>query len=644
MLYKYLEQSRDGGNPYPATARMADMQNSRGVRRRLSVMIATFISIVSAATLAVSATSQASDVAAFTPPVVEAAEPAIPKPLTEDDAALYRDIFDIQERGDWKKADRLIPRLSDRMLMGHVLAQRYLHPTKYRTKYKELKAWMDRYADHPDAPRLYQLALRRKPANWKSPKRPVRRYLGGTSHDVAVITPPPGKRLSSAERRQVRDLKRKVRRLLRSGWTKAAKNLLATKQAKRLFSRFEMDQAKARLGAGYFAAGRDEWAVKWAGEAAARSGAWLPEANWTAGLASWRLGHRVEAARYFEAASTVRGASDWTTSAAAFWAARAHLIEGRAERVNPLLARAAAYPRTFYGLLARRILGVPNKFEWQVAATENVTFRKLMALPAGRRALGLTQVGEQRRAERDLRGLAGRSGPELAHEILGLAGTANMPALAVRLNGLLYPGGGGFDGAAYPVGNWALADGYHVDKALVFALIRQESGFNPKAKSWAGARGLMQLMPRTASFVARDRRYHRGRATRSTLFDPKVNLKLGQEYIQILLKNSKIDGDLFLMAAAWNGGPGNLNKWRRNTDHMGDPLFFIESLPSRETRNFIERVLSNLWIYRDRLGQPSPSLDAIAAGQWPVYVPLDNEPQQVAENVENRWIAGLFTR
>jgi soluble lytic murein transglycosylase len=105
---------------------------------------------------------------------------------------------------------------------------------------------------------------------------------------------------------------------------------------------------------------------------------------------------------------------------------------------------------------------------------------------------------------------------------------------------------------------------------------------------------------------------------------------LGQKYIKILLRDKKINGDLFLMATAWNGGPGNLNKWRGSTNHMDDPLFFIESIPSRETRIFIEKILTNLWIYRDRLGQPTPSLDAIAAGQWPVYKAFDNTPSLLA--------------
>ena len=311
---------------------------------------------------------------------------------------------------------------------------------------------------------------------------------------------------------------------------------------------------------------------------------------------------------------------------------RAYLVGGEPKRVNALLGRAAAYPRTFYGFLGRKMLGLPSTFSWQTPDLEKSALESFVTVPAGRRALGLLQVGESRRAERDLRSLAGRSAPDVAKGILALSARANMPGLAVRLNNTLYPGGGGFDGAAYPLPTWQPEGGYSVDKALIFALIRQESKFNPKAKSWAGARGLMQLMPRTASFVARDRRFHRHDSTRRKLFKPEINIKLGQKYIEMLLGNKKINGDLFLMATAWNGGPGNLNKWRRKTNHMDDPLFFIESIPSRETRIFIERVLTNLWIYRDRLGQPTPSLEAIAAGDWPVYKALDNQPTLLAGN------------
>jgi len=294
----------------------------------------------------------------------------LPKPLSDADAERYRVIFALQEKGDWKKADALIAKLHDRLLMGHVLAQRYLHPTAYRSTYKELKAWMDEYADHPDAPRLYTLALRRRPANWRRPKAPVTGGLYVPDTDsIAKIKSPPGKRLSKFQRRKVAAYKRQIRWQLRKGWTKAVKQFIQSKEAGRLFSDFDMDEAKARLGAGYFAAGRDEWAVKWAGEASARSGRWLPEANWTAGLASWRLGRLDDAARHFEAV-LVPGASDWVMSAGAFWAARAHLVGRRPERVGELLGRAAAYPRTFYGMLARHMLGLKTEFTWQIPELE----------------------------------------------------------------------------------------------------------------------------------------------------------------------------------------------------------------------------------------------------------------------------------
>jgi soluble lytic murein transglycosylase-like protein len=163
--------------------------------------------------------------------------------------------------------------------------------------------------------------------------------------------------------------------------------------------------------------------------------------------------------------------------------------------------------------------------------------------------------------------------------------------------------------------------------------VRQESAFNPRAKSPDGARGLMQLMPSTASFIARDRGFRKRK--RKQLFEPETNLELGQRYITHLLEHDLVRGDLFRLATAYNGGPGNLSKWQRKMDYKGDALMFIESLPSRETRLFIERVLANLWIYRKRLGQPAPSLDGIASGDWPTYVALDAKTRELARKPNN---------
>lgn len=554
-------------------------------------------------------------------------EVEFPQVLPASDVSTYQRIFDVQKSGKWQEADRLIKRLKDNVLLGHVLAQRYLHPTKYRSKYKELKKWLDDYYDHPDASRLYKLALRRKPNNWKAPRRPLR-ASGSVARAKSTVLKIPSKRLGAGSRSKVRSLKRHIKSALRRGHTLVAKRALASKTAKTLFSTVEYDVYAAKLGQSYFSAGRDDWALKWAGNAAKRSGKYAPQAYWTAGLASWRLGDKRRAADYFASAAELSRDNDWFHAAAAFWAGRAYLVTRQPGKVNGYFQKAAANGRTFYGLLARRVLGTDNGLNWDMPVLDVARVEELTETPLGRRAVALLQIGDSARAERELRRLALGASEEMAKAILALAARGNMASLAVRLDHQLYPNGGGFDGAAYPIPAWTPGEGFRIDRALIYALIRQESKFNPKAKSWAGARGLMQLMPGTASFVARDRGFRSKK--RSELFQPELNLTLGQKYIEILLKDKKINGSLFLMAAAWNGGPGNLNKWRKATEYMDDPLFFIESIPARETRNFIEHVLSNLWIYRDRLGQKSPSLDAIAEGVWPQYTPLGQNRQEVA--------------
>src|SRR3546814_6617268 len=104
------------------------------------------------------------------------------------------------------------------------------------------------------------------------------------------------------------------------------------------------------------------------------------------------------------------------------------------------------------------------------------------------------------------------------------------------------------DAALYPIPPWQPASGFTVDRALIYAMMRQESGFNPRALSPDGARGLMQLMPRTASYIAGDRRYHGKRE--NELYDPSLNLELGQRYIAYLLVHDRVQGDLFRLATA----------------------------------------------------------------------------------------------
>lgn len=549
---------------------------------------------------------------------------ALPAALSAADAALYSEIFALQGAGRMDKADTLIAKLRDRSLMGHVLLQRYMHPTAYRSSYTELKDWLANYSDLPGAQRIYDLALKRKPANAAAPQRPSAPdvpddLLQAEDYEQATTAAVHAPRPKGPHARAILDHQRKVRALIRAGNVTDAYKHIQAKAVSRLFDAVSYDQSLADIARGYYLFNKDDEALAVAAKAANRSGAVVPIAHWWAGLAAWRLKRYDRAAEHFEALANNEQATDWSRAAGGFWAARAYLVGGRPQRVNEMLRLSAAEPRTFYGLLATRALGLNASFDWDSA--DNVGFERdlLMRLPGTRRALGLLQAGETLRAEQELRRFAQVDSVPLARVILSLADKAGMAEVAFRIgNQLERRMGQRFDAALFPIPGWEPDSGFKIDRALVYAFIRQESQFRPDAVSRAGARGLMQLMPATARYMAD------GSLDRDELFEPGTNLDLGQAYIEHLIDDPVIGGNLFFVAAAYNGGPGNLQKWMRRAEYSDDPLLFIESIPSQETRVFIERVLTNYWIYRIRLGQATPSLEGVLRGEWPIYGKQDS--------------------
>ncbi|HEX7970023.1 MAG TPA: lytic transglycosylase domain-containing protein [Stellaceae bacterium] len=596
----------------------------------------------SLATFSGNAAAQSVRTSALTPGAERLREADLPSVLASSDAQRYRRIFGLQGTGQFAAANRDIAQLKDKLLIGAVLAQRYLHP-RYRPSYAELSRWLAQHADEPNAKAIYALALKRRPAGAAEPTTPVvaaliPRGLGDEAVDASALdTGSEQKVLGRSDRRRAEELQGEIRGLAFSAPRKA-ELMLGGNEARRLLDEDDSDELRVLVAEGYLAAGQAQQALMLS--AHAHSAGYAPAGHWYAGLAAWRLGRLGEARGHFQALARARGQSGWTIAAAAFWAARVELRSGRPELFTYWLGIAAEHPRTFYGLLARHTLGVDTNFDFDGDPFTEVDAEMLQGQPAGRRALALLQLGDTPRAEAELRTLAARGSPALIEALIGLADRANMPALSLQLAGLTAEGAGRRHHALYPVPRWTPLGGFTVDRALVFAVMRQESQFLADARSYAGAMGVMQLMPATAHAMARragvalsSRDKQR---MRDALADPEVNMALAQEYITELMQDGHIKGNLLLLAAAYNCGPGALQRWQSDPQLRKDPLLFVESIPSHQTRVFTQRVLTNYWIYRQRLGQSAPDLDALAAGEWPTYTALDRPPEPERRHAENR--------
>jgi soluble lytic murein transglycosylase len=161
-----------------------------------------------------------------------------------------------------------------------------------------------------------------------------------------------------------------------------------------------------------------------------------------------------------------------------------------------------------------------------------------------------------------------------------------------------------------------------VDPALLYAIALKESRFDAGAVSPSGARGLMQILPSTASHITGDPSW-RGPGGAQLLNEPGLSLDLGQRYVHHLARVGGVETNLIRLLAAYNAGPGNLLKWLPVHGHRDDPFLFIEAIPLDETRGYVQQVLAFSWIYASRLGLPARSLDQIAAGEFPRFAGPD---------------------
>jgi soluble lytic murein transglycosylase len=554
----------------------------------------------------------------------------VPPRLGTHDAELYRQIFALQERAEWERADGLMAQLNDPVLLGHVLYQRYMHPTGYRSRFEELSGWLKLYADHPGAERVHDLALRRRPPGAPLPEGPVPGYLAGAGQELqerGAIRYRSSLTRSPEADALVGAWQDTIAQLAATGQPGEAERELRRPEIASLVDHVEFDLARCTIARGYLAVGDARRALTLARGAAARSARALPELHWNAGLAAWRAGRIPLAGSHFAALANAEldRVLPAERARAAFWAARAYLVGMRPGLVSHYL-RIAASGRDFYGLLARAALKQPLDKGAEQITLEAQMLQLLLDYPGVRRAIALGQIGQATQAEREIRKLAARATPELMVGLIALAKSLGLPAAQMRLAQSLGRSGGRHDlTALFPMPTWQPAQGYTLDRALVFAFMRAESGFDPRAESHVGARGLMQVMPATAQYIAAssDLELPHGNA----LFEPETSIVFGQAYLEHLLQRPSIGDNLVYLAAAYNAGPARVLRWQERLEGDGDPLLFLESIPMREPRVYVKKVLTNFWTYRARLGQSQASLEALAQSRWPTYTTLEHRAQ-----------------
>ncbi|KQY84653.1 transglycosylase [Brevundimonas sp. Root1423] len=499
-----------------------------------------------------------------------------PTALSAADRLSYTTAFDALRRGDLETARASARQANDRVLLGQVEFERLFH-ADYSATYEELSAWLAEYADLQCAERAWTLAMRRRPDGAPEPRRPTRMGGGRTWNAIA-----------------------------QAGGNTEGDPMKAARVA---LNRDDLTGAVA-LGD--------------------QLGDW-----WTVGLAQYRLGEFGPAKIAFQRVLDDPTEDGWTRAGAAFWAARSAARSGQQDRVQPLLRRAAAWPATFYGQIALRQLGEEPAIEnlgptpYGAARLQNASYQAdepvgvdaeeleafVRSEPRALRTVAFYEVGRRSDARDELKTGIRAAATDRGRELWAALGRALGPRVTGSGDDVRR-----VDAVRYPQPVIEPDGGFTVERSLVYAIARKETDFNARARSGAGAYGLMQVMPTTAAELTGDRSFI---SDPERLFDPNVNARLGQAYVNRVLALPAINGDLLRAAASYNAGPGPMVAAVRKLGPDADPLLLIETIDVPQAREYVEKVVAAYWVYQRMNGRPLNTLDAVASGASRIPIALD---------------------
>ena len=550
-----------------------------------------------------------------------------PQILTDIDASLYSQIFKLQDKERINTAINAQNQIADKLLMNEVLYQRYISDT-YHTRGKEIANWMEKYYDMPGAQRMEKLAKIKK-ATVRKAKVP-NMISGSESIETAQSETWTQKKYTGKIDKNINNFKRAIR----TGSTKVARQILEEKSFKKGLTESDYGRLAGRLAYLYYTNGEMELAKKWGFVA---SDANSEYGLWSMGLLYFKEENYIESQKYFSRILDLPQINNARKTEAAFWAGRAADFKGDIENAKRYWRIAATYPMAFYGALSATMLGQQPQYEFFETDATDEDIAELANTKYGKIALALLQIGRKDRAEEYLKYLiTPKVSDRVLHAINSVASAYNLPRVSIQSAGVIKDRGileiddDIIYAAQYPLPDWEPLGGWSIDRALLLAITKQESNFRVSAKSGVGANGLMQIMPSTAKKVARENKVDFSQIDMS---NPEHNMFLGQQYIVDLLQHQNVENSIIKMLAAYNAGMGTMVKFEKSF-YTYDPLLYIESFPAYETRSYIKRVMSNLWLYRARLGQPLTSMQELAHGNWPLYNSEDAYvQQQIAERM-----------
>ena len=329
------------------------------------------------------------------------------------------------------------------------------------------------------------------------------------------------------------------------------------------------------------------------------------ESHFTAGWIALRfLNDPAAAAGHF--ARVGQGASHPTTLARAhYWLGRTAEASAKPREARTQYEAAARFSTAYYGQIARAKLGlsdmalrplpVPSS-EQRAALRQNEVVRAVELLYA---------INERDLAAIALAGLGERMTDQGALFMVGETAARNDDARALLLLGKAALARGlPFDLHAFPTAGLPryASIGPEVEPALTYSIAKQESGFNPKVVSSASALGLMQVTPAAGRYVAK--KFGVAFDQKRLLHDPVYNMQMGAAELGDALERYR--GSYILAFAAYNAGSGRVREWIERygdpRDAKVDPIDWVERIPFSETRNYVQRIVENLQVYRVRFG------------------------------------------